>query len=316
MVLCETVLERASVSEILLNDEEVTISEIQITDRRFYNLISSMDESERPAFILKSLRVGAEILQRENAGIDVNYVRAEFDNFKKEVESQMDSFFSERGQLITKLDEYLGEQGKFEQALDKHFGEKGGAIYNVLDPNDSTTILGQFKTQIQSLLDLNNKDSSFGQLKNYVETGFTELNTKIDVTKAESKAREAERSIGTAKGRDFEEYVTESLDIIAKHFGDEITHVGKTRGATGDKGDIIIRLNKEDMGGVDRFIVVECKNRSITMSGKGSFLDELNQAKENRSAHYSIGAIHETYVPNSVGVFRRYDASRIICSVP
>lgn len=67
---------------------------------------------------------------------------------------------------------------------------------------------------------------------------------------------------------------------------------------------------------MERNIVVEAKNASITLKGKKSFLKELDRAKENRGSHYAIGAVHESRVPAAIGSFRRYDGEKIICSIP
>ena len=51
------------------------------------------------------------------------------------------------------------------------------------------------------------------------------------------------------------------------------------------------------------------------MSGKTSFFKELEKAKENRGAHYAIGAIHSTKIPDACGSFRMYPNENIICAV-
>ena len=52
------------------------------------------------------------------------------------------------------------------------------------------------------------------------------------------------------------------------------------------------------------------------MTGKNSFLKELDQAMKNRAAHYAIGAVYETYIPSQWGVFRRFAGNRIVISIP
>jgi len=127
---------------------------------------------------------------------------------------------------------------------------------------------------------------------------------------------EEEREKGTTKGVDFEDYVYRTVDSIARDFEDTVEFVGDDSGPLGKFGDILIQVNPRDTGKVERNIVVEAKNASVTLSGKNSFLKELDSAKKNRGAHYAIGAIHESKVPLVVGSLRRYDGEKIICSVP
>ena len=103
---------------------------------------------------------------------------------------------------------------------------------------------------------------------------------------------------------------------MARDFGDTVECVGKEKGPIGNVGDILIRVNTRDTGGAERSIVVEAKNKPITVKGKGSFLKELDEAMDNRGADYAIGAVHESHTPTSCGCFRFFDGSKIVCSVP
>lgn len=59
----------------------------------------------------------------------------------------------------------------------------------------------------------------------------------------------------------------------------------------------------------------EVKNAKITMTGKNSIFKELDEAKKNRDAHYAIGAVHESKIPDVCGCFRIYPSNNIVCSV-
>jgi hypothetical protein len=133
---------------------------------------------------------------------------------------------------------------------------------------------------------------------------------------AAAKATKEEREKGTAKGGDFQIRIYETLDRIAGDFEDTVEFVGDNSGPLGKVGDVLIRINPRYTNNVARVIVVETKNTSITLSGKNSFLFELDEAMKNRNADYAIGAVHEAKIPVTVGPFRRYDDSKIICSVP
>jgi hypothetical protein len=210
------------------------------------------------------------------------------------------------------LNQFLGKEGELKRILDGHFGEKGSVIYKILNPDDETTPLGKFRKQLQQELDTDRDGTAFNKLKKDMDDRFE----KVLIALGAAEAAEKEREKGTAKGGDFENYVYETIDSIARDFEDTVEFVGDDSGPLGKVGDILIRVNPRDTGKVENNIVVEAKNASVTLSGKNSFLKELDSAKENRGAHYAIGAIHESKVPLVVGSFRRYDGEKIICSVP
>jgi hypothetical protein len=145
---------------------------------------------------------------------------------------------------------------------------------------------------------------------------FEKLRLDLGVAEAQQNATDEEREKGTAKGRDWQNYVYESLDLMARPLEDQVDLVGDEPGPIGKVGDILIRVNTRDTGDIPQSIVVECKNTPISISGKGSLLKELDKAMENRSSSYAIGAVMDEFVPEAVGAFRRFDGGRIICSVP
>ena len=67
---------------------------------------------------------------------------------------------------------------------------------------------------------------------------------------------------------------------MALAFDDTVEFVGHDSGPLEKVGDALIHINTRDTGGVGRRIVVEAKNRLVTMKRKGSFLKELDEAVE------------------------------------
>ena len=307
-------MESVTISEVILDVERsaVIIKDLRIEDPEFYNYLVGLDEEARISFVKRALRVGAVVLQVMDTTTRVDYVRGEFERMQSEVDTELERVFSEKGLLLRALDRFLGEDGELKRTLDAHFGEQGSVIYKILNPDDESTPLGKFRKQLQQELDADREGTAFHKLKNAMDDGFE----KVLIALGAAEAAEKEREKGTAKGGDFENYVYETLDSMARDFEDTVDFVGKDEGPLGKVGDVLIRINPRDIGNVERNIVVEAKNTSITMSGKKSFLKELDSAKENRGAHYAIGAIHESKVPAAVGSFRRYDGAKIICSVP
>lgn len=307
-------MESVTLTDVVLDEKktEVIIKELRIQDPQLYNYLITLDEDGMKEFIERAICVGSVVLQMMDTTSRVDYVRSEFDRIKDEFCRELEKFLSEEGVMSSKLQEFLGEKGELRRALDSHFGEDGSVIYKILNPTDETTPLGKFMKQLQKELDANQEGTAFFELKKCVEEGFEKISREFAY--AEGMAEEREK--GTAKGADFQEYVYETLDIMARDFEDTVEFVGNESGPLGKVGDIVIHLNTRDTRGMDQRIVIEVKNTTIKISGKKSFLEELDTAKENRVSHYAIGAVHESKIPDAVGALRRFDGSKIICSVP
>ena len=302
-----------AISEVILDAEPVVrINELRIEDHELYDILASMDEGERVDFIKQALQVGAVVLQVMDTTKRVDYVRGEFERMQARIDSELESIFSEKGLLMDALDRFLGEDGELKRALNDHFGERGSVIYKILNPDDESTPLGRFRKQLQQELNADREGTAFHRLRKTMDDGFKEVLVALGAV----EAAEREREKSPAKGGDFQRYVCEALDLMARDFEDTVEFVGDDIGPIGKVGDVLIHINPRDTGTVERKIVVEAKNTSVAMSGKTSFLNELEEAKKNRSAHYAIGAISESQAPECIGSFRRYEGEKIICSIP
>jgi len=307
-------VEGLTVSEVILDAEgpAVVINDLRVEDSELYNLLVEMNEDERISFVKRAIQVGTVVLQVMETTARVDYVRGEFERMQSRIDSELQGIFSEKGLLIGALDRFLGEDGELRRTLDAHFGEQGSVIYRILNPDDESTPLGKFRKQLQQELNADLEGTAFHRLRRAMEEGFEKVLVGIGAV----EAAEREREKSTAKGGDLETYVYETLDFIARDFEDTVEFVGDENGPLGKVGDVLIHVNPRDLGNLKRNIVVEVKNKSVAMSGKTSFLGELDSAKQNRGAHYAIGAIHESKVPSAVRCFRRYEGHKIICSVP
>ncbi len=307
-------MEGVSISEVILDVESstVTIMELVIEDSRFCADLSRLDDEGRKNVVRKALQMGAVALRGMDTTSRVDYVRGEFNGMQTRFEMELAKIFSSKGSLLMTMDRFLGKDGEFERALESHFGEKGSIFFNILNPNDETTPLGKFRKQLQEELDADRKGTAFNKMKTEMEEGFSKVLTALKVTEAVDEEREK----GTSKGLDFQEYVYETLSLMSKDFEDTVEFVANEKGPLGNTGNVLIRVNPVSTDNFEMNIVFEAKNASVPMKGKNSFLKELDKAKENRGAHYAIGAIHESKTPKSVGSFRRFTGNKIICSVP
>ena len=290
----------------------VHIDNLRIVDPELCNSLVPLTEEERGDFIKRALCVGNVVLQNMDTTTRVDYVHGEFERMQHIFKTELTKTFSDEGHLPRELDKFFGEDGILQRTLQEHFGEQGSTIYRILNPKDETTPLGNFRKQLLSELDIDREGTAFYKLSKTMDEGFE----KILISMGALKATEEEREKSTAKGRDFQTYVYETIDSMARDFEDTVSFVANEEGLLGKVGDVLVSLNPRDTGNTERKIVVEAKNASITMSGKNSILKELEKAKENRGAQYAIAAIHESEIPTACGCFRRYHSENILCSVP
>jgi hypothetical protein len=308
-------LEEQLVEEVRIEDAEAVIK-IRIKDSTTVNLLNLIEVGERPKLIERAIIIGLQVLQAQNTTSRVDFVKSEFDKIKTDIDAEMEKLFSKDGVLTSQLSEFLGPKGELAKSLEQHFGEDGTIVTKILNPTDSNAPLGRFMTQLHKELDPSQEGSAFYDMKKCIDDRFEKLTVDIRVAEAKQNATEEEREKGTAKGRDWQDYVYDTLNLLARPLEDEVVPVGDVSGPIGKVGDIVIKINSKDTGGIPQSIVVECKDTSVTIKGKNSFLKELDEAKTNRSSLYAIGAIRDEFVPDAVGTFRRFDGGKIICGVP
>jgi hypothetical protein len=118
-----------------------------------------------------------------------------------------------------------------------------------------------------------------------------------------------------AKGLAYEEQIHPVLESAYAGHGDIVEATGGTPGLDGKnkKGDFVITLNPETLGGRDRRVVVEAKDRPTQkLSGKTGALTYLTEAMENRAADAGI-LVCSTAVPALADhLLRVYSGNRIL----
>ena len=296
---------------------EVNIESIRITDPTMYTLLASMDtEEERKNFIEKTLSIGFDVVQIMDQTNRVDYVKSEFERMKTVFDQSFQEVFNDKGKLNLLLDDYFGSKGEVTDLLAKHFGDEGSVLSNLLNHSDDQTPLGKFRKDLEKILDINDENTAFYKLRQCIEEGLVDVKNQIEIRDATDTATAEERLKGTAKGRDFQEFLTEITDQIAGPLEDTVSFVGDDTGLVNKVGDVLIQINPAYTKGAEKSIIIEAKNSKINLTGKRSFLKELDEAMENRGSEYAIGAVHENSKHDSVGEFRRFQGNKIIVNIP
>src|SRR4051794_26537599 len=206
-----------------------------------------------------ALEVGARILEREQAAVDAEFVRNEFEKVSREVESA----FTDKARVVaeffgTKVDEVFGEEnGHLARELQRLFGEGSTvAVQHQLREvmRDQSARMREDLLRQFSSADGNNPLADFKaahlraarEAASRQEVQLEAMREQMVALKLElaslrserEKASEvaAEHARGTAKGRPYEEALAHALDAIARGHGDDCDAVGDFRGGGGGQG--------------------------------------------------------------------------------
>ena len=206
-----------------------------------------------PAELLTdAIEIGARVLSREQAEVNADFVRTEFEKVSREVEDA----FTEKAKLVAEVlgkhvDDVFGpEDGKLGKELERLFGpESAGAVQHQLREimaEQSARMREDLLKQFSSA-DAHNpladfKAGTMAAMRRAAEqqdTNLKALNEQIAALKGEVVKLQAERdkeaevaaehARSTAKGRPYEEAVFEAVDAIARARGDDCDAVGDVR---------------------------------------------------------------------------------------
>ncbi|MBJ7521537.1 MAG: hypothetical protein JHC84_17695 [Solirubrobacteraceae bacterium] len=290
------------------------------------------EDSEEPAqFVRDALVIGARVLDREQAGTNTDFVRAEFERSARELKDE----FTLRAKAVAdrldqKVDETFGpDDGHVTKALTRHFGDESTAavqhkVRKVLDE-----VAAQMREDLRRQLTSDSADNpivaiqkaSLGAMKQNADQQNAHLRVmaeKMEAMKLELAALkaeqdkfeelDAERERGTAKGRTYEEALAEALDTLAAARGDVCDAVGDYGGEGGRKGDVVIAIDA--CGGPARGrVVFEAKNRRLS---KKEALEELDGALKSRSADYAVLVVpSDEKLPARTNPLREFNGDKL-----
>ena len=139
-------------------------------------------------------------------------------------------------------------------------------------------------------------NSPLHQFRTEIADGFAKLNERLTAMEAAAAARGAERAKSAAKGADFEDLLEVELGRIARGAGDLLDRTGLETGTgvRSKKGDFVITLDAAITNGADVRIVVEAKDRALSMRAAR---DELREARENRGAAIGLMVFTPAHAP-------------------
>src|SRR5215210_7634952 len=248
-------------SHVRVAGERLLVDGLVVDDACAVRLARERTEAgEDPAGAVRdAIEIGARVLDREQAGVQADFVRAEFEKVSREVEASFkDGARSAGEQLAGQLEVVFDpDRGHFSRALERHFSDdSSGAVQHRVrelvgevmqrsredllrqfSAADGHNPLADFKAA--SVRAIRQMSDQQGEALRAMGDKVAGLQLEVQRLQAEREKQlevAAERELGTAKGRTYEEAVYEALDAIASAQGDDADAVGDLKGATRKTG--------------------------------------------------------------------------------
>ena len=317
--------------------DRVAIDGLVVDDECTVRLVSTREEhGDDPVKTVRdALEIGARVLDREQAGANAEFVKAEFEKAAVDLNSQVTDrarqvaeYFNER------VEEVFGpENGHLHRELEKLFSDGSTAsvqnrvrelvqetlarsredLMKQFSSADGANPLAEFKAGIIRTLTAAEERQHETQQRTLRQ--MAELEKQLQALRLEKEKLEeveAERERGTAKGRTFEEAVAEAVDGIAVAQGDVAEAVGDITEAGGKVGDVVVAIDACN-GPARGRIVIEAKDRRL--SGPKA-LSEMDQAMAERSADFAVLVVPtEAEVPAKMQPLREYNGDKLILAL-
>ncbi|MBA2700891.1 MAG: hypothetical protein H0U58_04210 [Chloroflexi bacterium] len=157
-------------------------------------------------------------------------------------------------------------------------------------------------SKLAHLLDPTRLHSPMHQFRQEISAGFRSLEERLVAIEAAAAARGAERARSSAKGADFEDLLATMLGDIARGANDLLDRTGLEAGAVlkSKKGDFVLTLDARVARGCDLKVVLEAKDRPMSMR---AMRDELREARENRGACVAVAIFTPAHAPSGIAPF-------------
>ncbi|HKP20725.1 MAG TPA: hypothetical protein VJT68_04370 [Thermoleophilaceae bacterium] len=314
--------------------DRVAIDGLVVDDECAVRLVREREEhgDDPVRMVLDAIEIGARVLDREQAGANAEFVKAEFEKAAHDLNSQ----FTDRARQFAeffndRIDKVLGpENGHLNRELEKLFSDGSTAsvqnrvrelvnhelsrsrddLMKQFSAADGNNPLADFKAGTIRVLKAAEERQHETQQRLLHQ--MAELEKQLQALRLEKEKLEeveAERERGTAKGRTFEEAVADAVDRIAVAQGDVAEAVGDMKEATGKVGDVLVAIDACN-GPARGRVVLEAKDSRLS---KPRALEELDRAMAERSADAAILVVpSEDEVPAKMHELREYNGDKLV----
>ena len=301
-------------TRVRVEADRILVDRLVVTDPALAAFLAERPADDRPDLVERAVRIGLLALQDAGVTVNVDVVRSEFEKLLRQAETVNDkaaqaleqtlraNFADGDGRLPRTLERFLGDRGALRSMVDELFDESkrdsaigriGSMLERYFDGDASKLAL---------LLDPTRLNSPMHQFRQEMTAGFRSLEERLVAIEAAAAARGAERARSAAKGGDFEDLLEAMLADLARGAGDLLDRTGTDAGALmkSKKGDFVLTLDARVARGCDVRVVIEAKDRPMSMR---AMREELREARENRGAAVAVVVFTPAHAPSGVAPF-------------
>ena len=301
-------------TEIRVDADRIVIDRLVVRDAALAAIVAGRDTEDRPAFVERALKIGLTALQDATVSVDVDLVRDEFDKLLRSSEQANAKAAEALDQILRS--NFADGDGRLPRTLEKFLGDRGALrsfVGELFDETKRDSAIGRMRTllgtyfdgdasKLALLLDPTRQHSPMHQFRMEVTAGFDKLHDRLTAIEAAATARGTERAHSAAKGGDFEDVLEAMLADVARGSGDLVDRTGYEAGdlLRSKKGDFVVTIDPARTGGADVRVVVEAKDRAISLR---SIREELREAKQNRAAAVGLVVFSPAHAPSGIAPF-------------
>ena len=265
---------------ITIESNRVLLNDFQIDDSNLVGFLHKLKDEQGCTDeqlhdkLIQLLYFGLMVDKAVRIDEKIDYVREGFNSLRRDMGNQIENNFSES--VKDKIDSFLGNEGSFTRKLQEIFGDDG------IQSQKINELVDEYRTQMNSLLDISNEDSPLKALEMSIDEKFNHVLTFMSAREATQKAEEK----SPKKGAQFEDFVFPILSDSAQFFNCNFEKTGAITGIAGDKnskkGDFVLTERN-----TNKKIVIEAKNLSKAPTTK-EIIKYSVAALDNREADYCV----------------------------
>jgi Uncharacterized protein conserved in bacteria (DUF2130) len=315
-------------------EDRLVIERLTVEDERAARVVRERAEAHQSAAqaVRDAIEIGARVLEREGAAVEVDYVRAEFERHAAALRERLGKTLeSGERQLAERIAQAFGAdrsdsvQHQIREIVANATDRQRLELTRLLSAEDKSNPLVAVQARMgRSLVESDERHRQ--EMARLRESHATEsratqrqvaelreqLARLLERHAADERVAEAEEA-GTRKGRTFEERVHVALERIAEARGDCAHHVGDERGEGGSKkGDTVVEIGAAEGQSLGR-IVFEDKDDQLS---RNAAWNELNSAMAERHADFAVLVVAgEESIPARREQLVEYEGNKLIVAV-
>jgi hypothetical protein len=303
-----------SPTRVRVEGDRIVVERLVVRDPALAAFMTSRPAADRSDLVERAMRIGLLALQDAGVTVNVDVVRAEFEKLVRQAETVNDKAAMALEQTLRT--NFADGDGRLPRTLEKFLGDRGalrGMVEELFDETKRDSAIGRIGRMLERyfdgdasklavLLDPTRLNSPMHQFRQEITAGFKSLEERLVAIEAAAAARGAERAHSAAKGGDFEDLLQGMLADLARGSGDMLDRTATESGTLlkSKKGDFVLTVDARVAHGNDLRVVVEAKDRPMSMR---AIRDELREARENRGAAVAVVVFTPTHAPAGVAPF-------------